>query len=562
MPDWRQSRSLGLPDLTYTPLDQIGGPGIGGAGNEEGMPMGLQQGNIEGVLDNIAQLSQERSVLENGLEKIRGMPSHRMMTGEEMWQGVKDAGSQGLDFLRRGVDAITPSQDTTDEFNRRLQRANSIVNGGTPMYMQEQQFQQQMGQQDQLMQMKRMQTAQHLQELQQKKQEHDETQALAIWKDHQMPLAMKKKLSQQLSLKGNVLAGNLEKLGDEQVAAELDTLLPFIPKDKAMKIGQIMSSPNPDIDFVEQWIGHAREKKKIVGEQRMKSERFSELLQQHSTEGLDPMSPEFDEFKQMVQDREKRHNEAAELNMKLEQMGLTKKKAEQELLQMSTMPKEVASGAIGQNQQFTDIYDPATQKTTRTVGKKAPLVEVNTGTKATEEAQKKFMDKAAENYDRLRNVPDALRNIEEAKALIPGAKHFMGPAGETLLEATKFLNNRFGTNIATTGVKNAEELRSRIFFNIMDNLKKLDAQPSQQQQQVMQDSLGKLGTDPQAMGSILDAYGDSLRGKVDLHNKEVESAEKRGVRFPFEPRINLNPKANKPKTQRSLDDLLKQYGGK
>src|SRR6187549_2241026 len=148
-------------------------PGIGGMGNEQGMPPGMQQGNLEGTLGNIDQLGQERTILEKGLEDIRGMPSHRMMTGEELWQGVKDAGSSGLDFLKRGVDAITPSQDTTDEFNRRLQRASSIVNGGVPMYMQEQAQQQQMLQHQDLMQMKRQQMAQHLQGLEEQKRNHN-----------------------------------------------------------------------------------------------------------------------------------------------------------------------------------------------------------------------------------------------------------------------------------------------------------------------------------------------------------------------------------------------------
>jgi hypothetical protein len=115
----------------------------------------------------------------------------------------------------------------------------------------------------------------------------------------------------------------------------------------------------------------------------------------------------------------------------------------------------------------------------------------------------------------------------------------MGPGGEGLLGAAKFLNNRMGMNIDTEGVNSAEELRTRIFFNIMDNLKKMDAQPSQQQQQIMQQSLGNLGTDPNALPKVLDAFGDAIRGKVDLHNKEVAGATSRGVKFPYDPTIDL-----------------------
>lgn len=170
------------------------------------------------------------------------------------------------------------------------------------------------------------------------------------------------------------------------------------------------------------------------------------------------------------------------------------------------------------------------------------LVEVNTGTKASEEAAKDFTKSTRATYDQLKNAPMVLRNIEEAKALIPQAKGFMGPGGEGLLEAAKFLNARLGAKINTEGVKGAEELRTRLFFGIMENLKKMDAQPSEMQQIMMRDALGKLGTDPNALASVLDAYGDTIRDKVDLFNQEVAGAEKRGTQFPYDPRITLPPR--------------------
>lgn len=177
-----------------------------------------------------------------------------------------------------------------------------------------------------------------------------------------------------------------------------------------------------------------------------------------------------------------------------------------------------------------------------------PLVSVNTGQTASEEAAKDFMKSTKESYDKLKTAPQLLHNIEKAKELIPQAKGFMGPGGETLLEAAKFLNNRVGTQINTQGIKSAEELRSRIFFNIMENLKKMDAQPSQMQQMIMMDSLGKLGTDPNALSQMLDAYAETIRDKVQIHNAEVESAQGRNVQFPYEPRIKL-PKEAAPKAR-------------
>ena len=134
-------------------------------------------------------------------------------------------------------------------------------------------------------------------------------------------------------------------------------------------------------------------------------------------------------------------------------------------------------------------------------------------------------------------------NIEKAKALVPQAKGFMGAGGEGVLQAASFLNNRLGTNINTEGVKSAEELRSRLFLGIMDNLKKLDSQPSQQQQAALQQALGSIGTDPNALPRVLDVFGDTIRQKVDLYNEEASSAESRGVKFPYKPTITLKPRA-------------------
>lgn len=145
-----------------------------------------------------------------------------------------------------------------------------------------------------------------------------------------------------------------------------------------------------------------------------------------------------------------------------------------------------------------------------------------------------------ENYTRLRDAPQQLENIEKAKSLIPSARSFQGPLGEQKLWAAKFFNSNTPITIDLTGVGSAEELRTRIFMNVMDNLKKMDAQPSQLQQQIMQDSLGKLGTDPDALPKVLDAYGDAIRDKVGLFQQQVDEAKSNGINWPH--KINVKPR--------------------
>ena len=173
---------------------------------------------------------------------------------------------------------------------------------------------------------------------------------------------------------------------------------------------------------------------------------------------------------------------------------------------------------------------------------KRSVTNINTVDTASEIAMKEYMKKVSERHEMYSGAPAVFENIEKAKALIPAAKGFMGTGGEGMLEAAKFLNNRFGMAIDPKGIKSAEELRSRLFMGVMDNLKKMDSQPTQAQQAALQEAVGKLGTDPNALSQILDIMGDALRTKIDLYNTDVTEAEKRGVKFPYKPQIELPPK--------------------
>ena len=168
---------------------------------------------------------------------------------------------------------------------------------------------------------------------------------------------------------------------------------------------------------------------------------------------------------------------------------------------------------------------------------------------ASTEASKEFIKEMRDNYGKLRDAPVAIANIEKARALVPNAQTFMGPLGQVKLAVTKFFRANVPgfENFSTDNVGSAEELRSAIFMQIMDNLKKMDAQPSQQQQLIMQESLGNLGTDPAALPRVLDVFKDVIQGKISIHNETVDSALQTGVRFPYDVRVKP-PKAQTPPT--------------
>jgi hypothetical protein len=173
---------------------------------------------------------------------------------------------------------------------------------------------------------------------------------------------------------------------------------------------------------------------------------------------------------------------------------------------------------------------------------------------ASETAQEEFMKELRQSYNALKGAPATLKNIEQAKAAALKARSFLGSGGDTKKEIAKFFNNNLGTSINPEGIASAEELNTRLFQQILDNLKKLDAQPSQMQQQAMQEAMGRLTTDPGALPQVLDVFGDIIREKVGIHNKEAQGAIGNKIIFPYNPIIDLGeqsttkvPWANDPK---------------
>jgi hypothetical protein len=200
--------------------------------------------------------------------------------------------------------------------------------------------------------------------------------------------------------------------------------------------------------------------------------------------------------------------------------------------------KAVASGSVP-----TAYVPQATQKTPGLRLQDQSQAAANT------EAGKEFISEMRQNYAKLRDVPATLQNMDRAKSLAASeAKQFMGPFGESKLAITKFMRSNVPgmSNLDTAGVTNAEQLQSTLFNQVMDNLKKMDASPSQYQQQVMQEAFGTLRSDPQSVPKILDVFEAILRNRVDIHNQTVTSAESRGTTFPYDVKINLPAKTVGP----------------
>jgi hypothetical protein len=174
----------------------------------------------------------------------------------------------------------------------------------------------------------------------------------------------------------------------------------------------------------------------------------------------------------------------------------------------------------------------------RRAAPKSSGVTINTGERGNIKATEAVVESLVRTRDSLSQAPVLWQNLEEAKALIPQAKGFMGAGGEFSLEAASFLNNRFGTNIDVKGVKNATELRSRMFQGIVSTLKQLDSNPSQSQQAALQQALGGLGTDPNAMINVINVAQDIISGRVERYNKDATKASQK-LDFPIDMPIQM-----------------------
>ena len=167
-------------------------------------------------------------------------------------------------------------------------------------------------------------------------------------------------------------------------------------------------------------------------------------------------------------------------------------------------------------------------------------------------AQGQMGEVLIKNFETLQNIPTAIRTLDRAAELAP--QSFAGSFGEQKLELAKFFNNNLGTNINPNKVANTEELRSALFTNVMENLKKLDASPSQEQQRVLQQSMGSLATDPTALPRVINTYKQILIDKAETHNKKVSQAESGPAKmeFPFDIRIPLQNTGGMP-SQSAID---------
>lgn len=177
----------------------------------------------------------------------------------------------------------------------------------------------------------------------------------------------------------------------------------------------------------------------------------------------------------------------------------------------------------------------------------APQTRVQAFVPASETIQVEAVKKLTNTYDQLKTAKTDIANLARAAELSKTeARKYMGTGGQAFLSAAKFLKNRLGVDVDTKAIVNAEAARTALFQNVLNNLRKLDAQPSQQQQQIMQEALGNLDTDPDALPTVVSIYEDVIRGRVEQHNAEVAQIKANKIPLPYDLAIQLPERAAPP----------------
>jgi hypothetical protein len=257
MPGSHKDTSLALPflnDPAYTPLDQIGGAGMGGPGNDSSYAL---PGNIEQRVNTIEELSNHRRNLEDQLMAVhQAQQAHQGggMSLGDLWQGVKNAGSSGLDALGRGVNAITPSQDTMNNVGMRLQNMGAAYSGQTPLYMKQLAMQQDMQQNQQLFEQRRQTLAADLEHRKEQKRQHD-IGLLERAMSHPKAPAVLEQLSADPQFSLAKQAGMLSKSLKDADYGSLQAYKEFIPEEVQQRL---MDGSLPHHELTS-WIDMARE---------------------------------------------------------------------------------------------------------------------------------------------------------------------------------------------------------------------------------------------------------------------------------------------------------------
>ena len=141
------------------------------------------------------------------------------------------------------------------------------------------------------------------------------------------------------------------------------------------------------------------------------------------------------------------------------------------------------------------------------------------------EGNKAVISGLGSEYNSLSGLENTITAIQKARRLNKkgDASMYQGSFADTKLAVAKFASDNLGITINPQGINDAQELTSVLFTNVLDNLKKMDASPSEAQQRMLAKAMGTTESTPEALEMILEFWEGNMISKIGNYNKKVNS---------------------------------------
>jgi hypothetical protein len=162
---------------------------------------------------------------------------------------------------------------------------------------------------------------------------------------------------------------------------------------------------------------------------------------------------------------------------------------------------------------------------------------------------------AKEVFDSNKSASKAVEQLnaiyETRKAIDGGA--FQGTGAGAKTDIAKFAKGVFGIDIDPTKTSNSDYMRSTLGSQILAQAKALGTNPSNTDAKRIEDIVGNIDKDPEALNKILEWQESMIRKSVSGHNSNIDQMDKKGFKAPYDLRVKL-PDAYVPQ-RRAVDKV-------
>ena len=277
--------------------------------------------------------------------------------------------------------------------------------------------------------------AQQQAQLAEQKRQHDMTSAIGLFTNPNVSWTEKKK--GLANLPNNPLAFVLSKVGDEELAAQFDTVRKYINPEVLQNIEKDPEWARQNLSRVASEVGFAKDRMKKDSDFQVQNARIEDIKQRFQAN--QPVTLiEMQELEKAVNEREQMALKTAELREKLQRdrdlhpgnvaKGVADARHTQALTNLANAPKEAYSAPVDQAGNVeTGVWDPQTQALQKFTGQKPAGVNVSIDTR-------KFSPEQAGRVGAMNSAIESLQGVRDK---------LIKPDG-TVDRTTLFTSNLFG----------------------------------------------------------------------------------------------------------------------